>query len=55
MNAASRAILRKDRQEIIKLAKKIRFQIEFCDHLEFDESLNELYYDFFLLVEESVL
>ncbi len=50
----SRSPLRRKNDEIRKMIKKIRFQIENCDHLEFEESLNSLYYDFFLLVEEAV-
>tara|TARA_R110002012_G_C11674432_1_gene613480 strand:+ start:13626 stop:13787 length:162 start_codon:yes stop_codon:yes gene_type:complete len=53
MNAAT--MIRMNHRDIINLGYKIRYQIENCDELEFEESLNSLYYDFFLLVEEILL
>lgn len=55
MSYKTNAIIRAEHRDIITLAEKIRYQIEMCDHLEFEQTLNELYYDFFLLIEEELL
>jgi len=55
MSYKTNALIRIEHRNIVTLAEKIRHQITMSDHLEFEETLNSLYYDFFLLVEEELL
>jgi len=57
MSYKTNALIRIEHRNIVTLGEKIRYQIEKCHepHLEFEQTLNELYYDFFLLVEEELL